>query len=195
MGSRTAPRLVLLFSGHMIDGRDREVPRFPTAAEAGAAAGLARALDALGAGPHDLALSQAAAGGDLLFLEACQQRQVRRRVLLPFEETEFIERSVLPSVDGTRWRERYFAATGAGVDKRFMPEELGPLPEGVDPFERCNQWLLDSALAAGVSKLRFIAIWNGERGDGPGGTAHLVQQVERRGIPMTWIDTRELLKA
>jgi hypothetical protein len=188
------PRLVLLFSGHMIDRRDREVPRFPTAAEASAAAGLAQALDALQAGPRDLAFSQAAAGSDLLFLEACRQRHVRCRVLLPFDEAEFIERSVLPSVDGTRWRERYFAATGAAEEKRIMPEQLGPLPEGADPFERCNQWLLESALAAGESKVRFITIWNGEHGDGPGGTAHLVQEAARRGIPMRWIDTRELLQ-
>jgi hypothetical protein len=194
-GSSAGPHLVLLFSGHMIDRRDRAVPRFPAALEAGAARRLAGELDALQVGPRDLALSQAAAGSDLLFIEACQQRGVPCRVLLPFEEAEFIERSVLPSVDGTRWRERYFAAVGAAnVDKRVMPRELGPLPEGADPFERCNEWLLESALAAGGSRVRFITIWNGEKGDGQGGTAHLVREAERHAIPISWIDTRELLK-
>ena len=41
-------------------------------------------------GPEDLAFCQAAAGGDLLFVEACQQRGVRCQVLLPFPEPEFI---------------------------------------------------------------------------------------------------------
>ena len=38
-----------------------------------------------------------------------------------------------------------------------MPDELGPLPNGVDPFERCNLWLLYTTLAWGVDKVRFIA--------------------------------------
>ena len=35
---------------------------------------------------------------------------------------------------------------------RIMPEELGPLPSGVDPFERCNLWLLYTTLAWGLEK-------------------------------------------
>ena len=35
----------------------------------------------------------------------------------------------------------------AGQDPiRIMPDELGPLPKGVDPFERCNLWLLYTTL-------------------------------------------------
>ena len=71
------------------------------------------ALEQLGAGPEDLALCQAAAGGDLLFLEACQQRGVRCQILLPFPEPEFIERSILPSTGGDKWRERFFTSEGA----------------------------------------------------------------------------------
>ena len=66
-----------------------------------AAQKIGEALDALDAGPDDLALCQAAAGGDLLFLEACQQRGVRCQILLPFPEPEFIERSILPSAGAT----------------------------------------------------------------------------------------------
>ena len=68
------PRLVFLFSGHMVDAPDRAEPRFPAEKEGIAARAIAAALDQLGAGPGDLALAQAANGGDLLFLEACKAR-------------------------------------------------------------------------------------------------------------------------
>lgn len=68
------PRQVLLFSGHMIDAPDRKTPRFPADKESIAATKIGEALDKLGAGPGDLALTQGACGGDLLFTEACLAR-------------------------------------------------------------------------------------------------------------------------
>src|SRR5262249_36101420 len=147
------------------------------------------------ANDQDLALCQAAAGGDLLFLEACQKRGVRCQVLLPFHEAEFVEQSVLRSIDGPQWRDRFYTALGnANTAVRVMPVELGPLPDGVDAFERCNLWLLYSALVLGVSKVRFVTLWNGTVGDGPGGTAHLVNEVKRLTGRVTWLDTREIFK-
>lgn len=187
------PRQVLLFSGHMMDAPGRPSPRFPPAMEAAASERIKQALDAAGAGSGDLALCQAAAGGDLLFLEACLARSVRCQVLLPFAEPEFIQRSILPSQHGERWRERYFAVKAQLADAaRIMPAELGPPPKGVDPFERCNLWLLHTALAWGVDKVRFFCLWNGGGGDGPGGTAHMYNEVKRRTGRVAWIDTRTL---
>jgi tetratricopeptide (TPR) repeat protein len=191
--ARWQPRQVLLFSGHMIDAPDRKEARFPADKEAAAAQKIGAALDLLGAGPEDRGFSQAAAGGDLLFLEACQQRGVRCQVLLPFAEPEFIERSVLPSVGGDAWRDRFYAATAKLEDPiRIMSDELGASPKGIDPFVRCNLWLLYSALACGIAKVRFLALWNGDGGDGPGGTAHMYNEVKRRTGRVTWVDTRRL---
>jgi hypothetical protein len=75
-----------------------------------------------------------------------------------------------------------------------MPDELGPLPEGVDPFERCNLWLLYTALACDTDKVRAIVLWNGSGGDGPGGTEHMCKEVQRRTGRVTWLDTRQLFK-
>jgi hypothetical protein len=187
------PRQVLLFSGHMIDAPGRSPPRLPADKEAAAAERLARELDAAGACAGDLALAQAAAGGDLLFVEACLARGVRCQVLLPFPEPQFIEQSVLRSEHGERWRGRYFAAKARLADPpRIMPAELGPLPRGVNAYERCNLWLLYTALAWGVDKVRFFCLWNGGGGDGPGGTAHMYNEVKRRTGRVTWIDTRTL---
>ena len=77
-----------------------------------------------------------------------------------------------------------------------MPDELGPPPKtGRDrrqPFERCNLWLLNTALAWGIDKVRFICLWNGGGGDGPGGTEHMYNEVKRRTGRVTWLDTRTL---
>ncbi len=187
------PRQVMLFSGHMIDAPDRPTPRFPADKEQLAGQKIAEALDALGAGAEDLALCQAAAGADLLFLEACQQRGVRCQVLLPLPEPDFIEQSILPSAGGDTWRKRYFKLKEKLTDPiRIMPEELGPLPSGVDPFERCNLWLLYTTLAWGLEKTRFVCLWNGGGSDGPGGTEHMYNEVKQRTGQVSWIDTRKL---
>ena len=82
---------------------------------------------------------------------------------------------------------------------RVIADGAGPIretPAGTieenrdDPFERCNLWLLHSALAWGPEKLRFICLWDGGGGDGPGGTAHMYREVARRTGQMTWIDMR-----
>lgn len=187
-----AARQVWLFSGHMVDAPGRTPPRFPADKVGLAARAIGEALDAQGAGPRDLAFSQAAAGGDLLFLEACRQRGVRCQVLLPFGEAEFIAGSILTSVDGTAWRARYEAVRAGLQDPpRVMAEVLGPLPEGANPYVRCNAWLLASALACGPEKLTFLALWNGGGGDGPGGTAHMHAEVTRLNGRFVWIDTRQ----
>ena len=104
-----APRLVILFSGHLMDRPGRTPPRFPPAMAPAAAREIGLALDRLSAGPEDLALCQAAAGGDLLFLEACQARGVPVQVMLPFDEARFQRESVLPPAQGAEWLRRYQA--------------------------------------------------------------------------------------
>jgi hypothetical protein len=187
------PRQVFLFSGHMIDAPGRQPPRFPAVKESAAVQKIGEALDQLGAGPDDLALAQGASGGDLLFLEACKERGVRMQLLLPLEEPDFIDRSILPSDGGDKWRDRFYRLTSGLKDAPLiMPDELGPLPKDVDAFERCNLWLLYTALSYGIDKVRFICLWNGGGGDGLGGTAHMYEEVKRRTGRVTWIDSRSL---
>ena len=97
------------------------------------------------------------------------------------------------SVDGETWRDRYLVAKARlTTEIRSAPDQLGPSPKGVDPFERCNLWLLYTALAYGIDKVWFICLWNGGGGDGPGGTAHMYQEVKRRTGQVVWIDSRSL---
>ena len=188
------PRQVFLFSGHMIDTPGRIPPRFPADKEPIAAQKIAAALDQLGAGPDDLALTQGACGGDLLFTEACQQRGVKVHWLQPFREPDFIQKSVING--GEVWRNRYFDAKAKlAAPIRAAPEDLGEPPPRAEPgypYERCNLWLLYTALACGVDKVRFVCLWNGEGGDGLGGTAHMYNEVNERTGQVIWLDTRKL---
>jgi len=185
------PRQVFLFSGHMIDAPTRPKPRFPAAKEPAAARKIAEALETLSAGPEDFALTQGACGGDLLFTEACQQRGVKVQWLQPFDESEFIQKSVV--CHSETWRARYLAAKAKlTTEVRSAPQDLGPLPTGSDPYERCNLWLFETALSYGTGRVQFICLWDGGGSDGPGGTAHMYQEVKRRTRQVTWIDTRAL---
>lgn len=187
------PRRVILFSGHLPDAPGRAQPRFPAALEAAAGQRIAAALAALDAGPADLGLTQGAAGGDLLFAEAAQARGLPLQLLQPFAEDEFIARSVRPVVDGERWVRRYRAVVaGLAAPPRAMPPARSGDDARDNPFERCNRWLLDSALAHGGERVWLLCLWDGQCGDGAGGTAHMVGQVRARGGHVIHIDTRRL---
>lgn len=192
-GHKWEPKRVLLFSGHMVDAPDRETPRFTEDMVDLAAQKIDEVLSQLDAGAHDLALTQGACGGDLVFTEACQARGVRMTWLQPFDEPEFVRRSVVRC--GEHWRSRYLAAAqGVGQSIFAAPKLLGEPPtyagEGY-PYERCNRWLLNTALAWGVDKVHFICLWNGGGGDGPGGTAHMYEAVAKRTGQVHWINTNE----
>lgn len=188
-----SPRQVLVFSGHMVDAPGRSRPRFPADKVPIAEREVEKVLDALHAGAGDVALTQGAAGGDLLFAEACVKRGVRVQLLLPLAEDEFIRQSILPSVDGEGWRQRYVALKARLTDPpRVLPNEQGASPAHTNPFERCNLWLLSSARAYGEHKVHLICLWDGGGGDGPGGTAHMVDEIKRSGGQVSWLDTRRL---
>jgi len=183
------PRKVVLFSGHMIDAPGRREPRFPADKEPVAAAAIAGALNRLCAGAEDLAICSGACGGDLLFAEAALERRVRLELYLPFDEPTFLARSV--DFADRDWRARYRAVRSQAT-LHVMPAERGPTPEGENPYERDNLWMLEAATRFGAGKVDFICLWNGQQGDGPGGTRHLMKEVERRAGRAHWLDTRRL---
>jgi hypothetical protein len=190
------PHRVFLFSGHMIDARDRSTPRFPPDKEPIAARAIATALDEAGAGANDLGITEGACGGDLIFAEAMLARGARLELRLPFDEATFLRESVAFAKAPTapdRWSERFHAArTHPRTRLVLMSDALGPTPEGVDPYERCNEWMLEDALAMGPDRLIFVCLWNGGGSDGPGGTRHMVEEVRQRGGAVRWLDTRQL---
>jgi tetratricopeptide (TPR) repeat protein len=185
------PRLVFLFSGHMIDAPDRAEPRFPADKENIAAQAIARKLDELGAGPDDLALCGGACGGDLLFAEACLERDLHLEIRIPFNEPKFLQKSVTFAKDN--WRDRFYKVKDHQNTKlAILPEELGPPPKGINSYARNNLWQLYTALARGLHKVRFICLWNRKGGDGPGGTEHMHDTVRKHSGHVYVLDTNKL---
>jgi hypothetical protein len=184
-----SPKKVLLFSGHMIDGPDRQRPRFPPEEEPVAAAAIANTVAEIGADSGDLAVCSGACGGDLLFAEACLARDMQLELYIPSDEPSFLANSV--DFAGANWHRRYLAVNSKAT-LHVMPDELGPLPAGENPYERNNLWMLESAARFGGEKIVFICLWNGQGGDGPGGAQHLMDEARRKTNRIYWLDTRKL---
>lgn len=178
----------------MIDAADRKQPRFPPRGEGVAAAAIAAEIALLRVGPDDLGISEGAAGGDILFAEALLSRGAPLELRLPFRTAVFIEKSVAyrKSAEPDTWPERFDAVMKhERVTVREMPDERG-LPQADNPYVQCNLWMLRDALAYGADRVRFICLWNGSEGDGPGGTAHMMSEVKKAGGTVIWLDTRTL---
>ncbi|HEY6366625.1 MAG TPA: TRAFs-binding domain-containing protein [Candidatus Binatia bacterium] len=189
--SRWAPRQVFLFSGHMIDAPDRKEPRFPPDKEPIAAKAIADRLDALGAGPEDLAVCGGACGGDLLFAEACLARGLKLELRIPFDEPTFIQKSI--AFAPGNWTDRFYHVKANPNTKLLvMPVELGPTPKKANPYARDNLWQLYTALSWGPDKVRFICLWNRKGGDGPGGTENMYETVQKYSGRVYVLDTNLL---
>lgn len=191
------PRLVFLFTGHMIDKKGRSHPRFPPDKEPIAADAIARALQEQGAGPEDLAICGGACGGDLLFAEACLIRGLRLFLYLPLQESAFLAASVRFEKDITGrarddWEARYYTVKKHRLTQVWAtPDDLGPPPKERNAYTRNTLRQLYTALSYGPEKMRLVALWNGEGGDGPGGTEDMIQQAKARGAKTIIIDTKE----
>jgi hypothetical protein len=189
--ARWAPRQVFLFSGHMIDAPDRNESRFPPDKEPIAAKAIADKLDAIGAGSEDLAICGGACGGDLLFAEACLARGLKLELRIPFDEPTFIRKSV--AFAPGNWTDRFYQVKANPNTKLLvMPDELGPTPKETNPYARDNLWQLYTALSWGPIKVRFICLWNRKGGDGPGGTEHIYETVQKYSGRVYVLDTNLL---
>jgi len=169
--------LQVLFSGHRVDAPDRPVPRFPATHAAEAASAISASLPR----GEFTGLSSASNGGDILFLEACAARAMSCHIILPFPSDEFLRRSVATEAPGD-WEARFRRLWDATPDVRR--HVLTP-QDSANPYAVCNDALL--SLAAEQSQPWVIALWDGQSGDGSGGTADLVAQARARNWPVTVI--------
>jgi len=176
------PKHVIVFSGHMIDdpgvrGPGKQKPeRFPASKVPGVVARIRAALDRLGATAGDLGLCGGAAGGDLLFAEACLERGMRVDIHLARKEAEFLRESVTFADPDHRWEDSFTRVKSHQATRTLiMPEEIGPGPEEVSVHDRGNRWMLYSGLSHGLGTTGLMALWNGEPGDGPGGTEGMIE--------------------
>lgn len=181
---------VLLFTGHMIDHPGRPAPRFPPQLEDEVAARIGERLDAVG---PLAAFGSAACGADILCLEAMLERGGEIHVTLPFPPAEFRAVSV-DFAPGGRWGKRFERVLEAASSLTVTSEHRA---SGSDSsFDYANLVLTGAGvLRAQVLDTRAVglAVWDGEPGDGVGGTGSLVDAWRARGIPVDVVDTRALL--
>jgi tetratricopeptide (TPR) repeat protein len=182
---------VLLFSGHMVDKPRRAQPRFPPGMEAEVAGRIRDAVNAIGPAA---AYGSAACGADILCLEAVRDAGGELHVVLPFPAEDF--RRVCVDFPGSgNWGERFDRLLETAVSVHVISDHFATGSDST--FEYANLVL------TGLGKLRArmletsavgLAVWDGHPGDGPVGTASMIQawrrhQVETRIVHMPVPDT------
>jgi hypothetical protein len=188
---------VLLFTGHRIDSAKRETTRFPGRKESVAREAIRSAVSdekAITSGSI-VGVSGGANGGDILFLEVCDEFGIRTEMMLALSENQFIEASV--ENENKTWLRRFLTQ----LEKHPNLPVLAQSPElpkwlqskkGYDIWQRNNLWLLSEALCLAAKNLTTIALWDGETGDGPGGTEHMVGLAKEHGARIVRLDTKAL---
>jgi hypothetical protein len=194
--AQTETPRVLLFTGHMIDAPKREKPRFPPDKEDVARQAIRKAIEDERERPGGVAFGIAggASGGDILFHEICAELGIPTRLFLALPKDPYIEESVAPA-EGD-WVQRFDRLTGklpmrVLAESKDLPPWLAEKPD-YDIWQRNNLWMLHNALAEGDQSVTLIALWNGQEGDGPGGTGDLVQRVKKRQARAVILDTKKL---
>jgi hypothetical protein len=197
------PARVVLFTGHMLDAPNRaaDKARFPRTPEAEATA--RRMIEAAVRSEMDqeggvsFGIAGGACGSDILFHEICESLGIKTQLFLALPEDKFQVESV--NRGGPGWVERY-----RKLCERVPPRVLAESKElprwlvdkkDYDIWQRNNFWMMFNALAGDSRRQTLIALYNPDRDpDGPGGTAHLVNEASKWRFKTLELDARELLK-
>jgi len=182
---------VIVFSGHMVDQPGRERPRFSSSVSRKARIEIARRLERL---DLQIGFSSAACGSDIIFLEEMVRRGGEINVILPFEREAFCKSSV-DIIPGAAWKRRFnrvleqAKSVVTASDHRFSGNDV--------TYQYAN--LLQHGMA--ILRARILdtqvvplALWDGQPGDGPWGTADFVKYWRSMGIEPEIIHVADLLE-
>ena len=177
---------VLAYFGHMVDADNRPTTRLPASKVGGLRKVIRSRIEKFG---NLHGFGQAACGTDLIVLEELVRRDLTATVVLPFPEADFVELSV-----GDKWTER-FAKLRQYKRIEFAPP-LKPqrppdqeLPRALADANRQVQRLaMEFARRLDETQIIVLAVWDGEKGDGPGGTADAVALWRDEGFDVDVID-------
>ena len=142
-----------------------------------------------------LGVAGGANGGDILFHEVCEELDIKTEMLLALPRDQYVSASV--DSDDKNWVKRF----DAQLAKHPNPPILANSPElpqwlefkkDYDFWQRNNLWLLSQALSRGAEHRTVIALWDGDKGDGPGGTEHMVSLAQAHDSEFVWLNTKEL---
>ena len=161
---------VIAVSGHMVDSPDRPRPRFPPDQVPRVEAEVRSALDGWDVGPGTTVVSGGARGADVIAGEQALARGARVKLVLALPPDEFERRSV--ALSGTDWAARF-----RRLLQHAEVEVVGSRGDADDVFECANTRIIEVARALGGGRPRALVVWDGNAGDGPGGTSDFVERL------------------
>jgi len=193
---KARPRIIV-FTGHRLDAPGRKTPRFPASKEQVARDEIQKVVTEekeLALGGDVSGIAGGASGGDILFHEVCAELGIPTALLLALPPDQYARESVADA--GPGWVER-FRKLRDRVSPQILSESKD-LPEWLRDrdnysiWNRNNLWTLHHALAHEDVDVTLIALWNGQGGDGPGGTEDMVKLAQERGVKVVILDTKKL---
>lgn len=166
---------VVVTSGHMTDAPDRTEPRFPEVEVGRVRREVRDTLVRWGVGPGTTVISGGARGADLIVAQEAEVLGARVILFLAKPPEEFERDSV--DVPGTDWGDQ-FQSMLRTAEVRVLPRDRQP-GDGEQIYAATNDWMIDSArdLLRDGRIPNAIVVWNGQGGDGPGGTRHFIQRL------------------
>ena len=176
---------VVCATGHVIDAPDRPIARFPATREASVRLRIEMLLKRWGVG---LGYSGAAGGADIIFAETIRALGGETCLILPVDRETFCRWSVEGS--GGEYVKRYRAALAHAAfvsESSFSRHDL----ERGGLWDFSNRMILGNALRRASeleTPLKVLAVWDGKRGDGRGGTADMVSLARHCGLTAHVID-------
>lgn len=185
----TQQEFVLLFTGHLLDSADRPEQRFPHQLITEAHSLISTALDEiLKIQPITVAVSSLGAGGDMIFAAEILARKIPLIIFLPFEKEKFIAASVsylkgMPDEDPEVWRKEFDRILSSAKEIKFV--QAGTMSQS-QAYVHCNNDMLDFSLLRGGSSRKVVALALIKPGEDKieGGTAHFVEDIKAKGIPV-----------
>jgi hypothetical protein len=192
------PARVILFTGHMIDPPGATPPRFPDSIRDRARQAIFDKVqqEVTRTAGLVIAIASGASGGDLLFHDVCEQLGIRHRLLLPLPPDQFRNESVSPA--GRFWEDQFDAllkkdpAPPYLTDSADLPIWLSAKKD-YSTWQRANLWLLQEAVAIDAKNVTLIALWDGVKTEGLGGTYHMGTIAQDCGAALVTIYTADLL--
>jgi hypothetical protein len=196
--SEEKPPHVLLFTGHRIDSPEREKPRFPADKEGAARHAIMEAVEQELARVNGevIGIAGGASGGDILFHEVCAELEIPTNLYLAMPRDEYVRESVRDG--GPQWVDR-FDELYERLPRRELckskelPRWLQSKPD-YTIWQRNNLWMLYNAMACRSRYVTLIALWDGETGDGPGGTKDMVNKAGESAAKTIVLQTKEIFK-
>jgi Patatin-like phospholipase len=164
----------------MVDAPGRPQPRFPQEEVARVTREAHATLVRWGVGKGTTVVCGGARGADLIVAQQGLELGGQVVLCLALPREEFKKESV--ELPGTDWVARFDTVLAAASEVRVLPEDE-QATKGDDLYERTNTWLISVARSflQGNEHPHAVIVWNGQEGDGPGGTRDFVRQLGRNG--------------